>query len=84
MLRKNYVFLKACLLALSLTVVAVNAAESDSNVKWAFGRIKSLEGDWKKEGSDREKFYINFSQMAGGAVLIENWIYDGQSRSLTI
>lgn len=49
-----------------------------------FTKLKSLTGDWKREGSEGDEFYISFSTSANGSTLIENWIYKGKSHSLTV
>ncbi|MEX2964671.1 hypothetical protein [Microbulbifer sp. TYP-18] len=50
----------------------------------SFEKLKSLVGEWKKEGSDGKNFYISFESSANDSVLIENWIYKGASHSLTV
>lgn len=49
-----------------------------------FEKLKSLVGEWKKEGGDGKDFYISFQNSANGSVLVENWIYKGASHSLTL
>ncbi|MFC6635057.1 hypothetical protein [Microbulbifer taiwanensis] len=49
-----------------------------------FDKLKSLVGDWKKEGSDGSDFYISFQSGANGSVLMENWIYKDASHSFTV
>lgn len=50
----------------------------------SFNKLKTLVGEWKKEGSDGENFYISFEITAKGSVFIENWINKGVSHSLTL
>ncbi|MCO1332993.1 hypothetical protein MO867_01445 [Microbulbifer sp. OS29] len=72
------------MIALSLVSVATTANEFDLQKKEPFERMKSLLGDWEKEGGNGEKFHIKFSQTAGGTVVVEDWISRGKSHSLTL
>jgi len=64
------------LLVLSCSVIA------DPNND--FEKLKSLVGEWEKEGSDGSNFYISFQSSANSSVLMENWIYKGASHSFTV
>jgi len=64
---------------ITLLSMVANAEENGT-----FESLKSLIGEWKKEGSESNDFYISFQSSANGSVLIENWIYKGKSHSLTV
>ncbi|BDX07521.1 hypothetical protein [Planctobacterium marinum] len=64
------------LFVFSISVTAESASD--------FKQLKSLVGQWKKQGSDNNDFYISFESSANGTVLVENWIYKGVSHSLTL
>ncbi|TLM76866.1 hypothetical protein ACONUD_10005 [Microbulbifer harenosus] len=66
---------------LLILVFSFSATADPSN---DFEKLKSLVGEWKKEGSDSKDFYISFQSSANGSVLIENWIYKGASHSFTV
>ncbi|WP_444887782.1 hypothetical protein [Microbulbifer sp. JMSA008] len=84
MIRAKEDIIKILSVALCCFPLMVNAGETNLKSKEAFERIKSLSGDWKKEGDTGGDFYIKFSQTAGASVLVENWLYKGKSHSLTI
>jgi hypothetical protein len=59
-------------------------ANPDQHNEAAFERLKSLVGEWKKVGSDGTSFYISFKTSANDSVLIENWMRQDSSHSLTL
>ncbi len=50
----------------------------------AFESLKALVGDWRKVGTDGKRFRVNFSLTARESVIVETWLYDGESHSLTL
>ncbi|WP_157606026.1 hypothetical protein [Rheinheimera sp. SA_1] len=72
-----------CLFFLILFSISVHADAVAVSAS-SFNKLKTLVGEWKKEGSDGENFYISFEITAKGSVLIENWINKGVSHSLTL
>lgn len=49
-----------------------------------FERLKSLQGTWVKADSENSDFYIDFAFTANGTVLMENWMYKGNTHSVTV
>ncbi len=72
-----------CLFLIGICSISVQAG-SESAAAASFNKLKTLVGEWKKDGSDGENFYISFEITAKGTVLVENWINKGASHSLTI
>ncbi|NVJ59929.1 MAG: hypothetical protein HWE27_06035 [Gammaproteobacteria bacterium] len=67
------------------TLYAISAlADAPGEKVDSFVKLKELTGHWVKEGGSPEKFYISFYTSANGSVLVEDWISNGVSRSLTV
>lgn len=71
-------------LFLIMATLASTAAKADGGGIQAFESLKTLVGEWKREGDDGNAFRIDFSTTANGTVLIENWMRNGKSHSLTL
>lgn len=71
------------MLVMLVGLFAVNAGE-DPKSKASFERLKSLQGTWQRAGDEQGDFKINFSSTANGSVLLENWVYQGASHSMTV
>ncbi|WP_226664600.1 hypothetical protein [Microbulbifer aggregans] len=70
---------------LLIALLATSAsAEQPASSTDSLQKMKTLVGDWNKEGSDGETFYISFQLSANGSVLVENWVYKGASHSMTM
>ncbi|MFV8781012.1 hypothetical protein ACNKU7_01200 [Microbulbifer sp. SA54] len=68
-----------------LALICTSAIAEQTNIAAdSFQKLKTLVGDWNKEGSDGETFYISFHLSANGSVLVENWVYKGASHSMTM
>ncbi len=67
--------------ALLIMFFSVSAMAEETG---AFEQLKTLVGEWKKDGSEGDDFYISFETTANGSVLVENWIYKGASHSITV
>ena len=71
-------------LLLIMVTLAPAAAKADAEAIQAFESLKTLVGGWKREGDDGNAFRIDFSTTANETVLIENWMHNGKSHSLTL
>ncbi len=49
-----------------------------------FAQLKSLVGVWHKAGEDGQTFHIEFTETARGTVLLEHWLHQGRSHSITV
>ncbi|WP_226643502.1 hypothetical protein [Microbulbifer variabilis] len=84
MIKVKQAFANCFSIVLCCFSLAVNAGDLNLKSGEVFEQMKSLRGDWKKEGDTAGNFYINFSQTARDTVMVENWLYKGESHSLTI
>ncbi|WP_444929302.1 hypothetical protein ACJJIF_15880 [Microbulbifer sp. SSSA002] len=72
------------LLILLFTLMFFKPVFASQGAEEAFNKIKALSGEWREEGEKNNDFIINFSEIAGGSVLIESWIHKGRQHSLTV
>lgn len=59
-------------------------AEQASGADLAFSRLSGLAGNWKRAGTDGTQFRIEFELTANDTVLVERWVHDGRTHSLTV
>lgn len=72
----------AVILLIGALLPSTVCSESPSNS--AFETLKTLVGEWKREGDDGAAFRIVFSTTANDTVLVEDWRRNGKSHSLTL
>jgi len=60
------------------------SAKEQLNGHQAFDRMKSLVGDWHKEGVEKPKLILSFELTANNTVLVETWLHKGKKHSLTM
>ena len=73
---RNLLVLKVVLLLLPWAVFGKNAEP--------FEAMKSLVGEWQREGDTGGAFRVKFSTTANGTVLVEEWEREGRSHSMTL
>lgn len=67
-----------------LCLLSAGALQASDRSPYAdFEKLKSLVGEWQKEGGNGD-FYIAFELTAKGSVLVENWHYKGALHSSTV
>ncbi len=50
----------------------------------AFEKLKTLQGTWLKKNAKNDDFKVTFELTANNSVLVESWLYQGKTHSLTL
>ena len=73
-----------CLGAILAAAACISPASAADPATLAFDRLKPLVGSWRNADAPASRLRIDFSLTAGGTVLVEQWLRDGQPHSLTL
>jgi len=81
-------YMKLSIVILSTVLILFTSfntrATTQLNATEAYAEMKSLVGQWQKQGSKNSNFVISFELTANDSVLIETWLHKGNKHSLTL